>query len=384
MATAVLGHHFYIFGGQTANEGDNEWKQLNDLWCFDLRTLRWTEIVLRGNSQPRKTSSAILCADPVGSTLWLHGGVSEDEDQAGVWCMRLHTPTSGVWEQVHCVSVGPAVSKHTGFVDGNHLYVVGGVSKGTPLGQCWRLNLVTLEWMELGNPPTAVYSAAGCLEPAQRFFVCMGGVGAEAGDVNATRPGIEVLALRKSELTMPVPSSGHAMATNAAASTAVVKALCLAPKWDVFGTLVHQLKTALTNVPFVIRSLLANGSAVLKYDPEDATAAAGNGTVPAPASFRDQTRLAVVAMAAYTSSDRALVRVCVLRGPPTSRRDECVCGCVAVCVAVCVHVCFCRWGNVSSSNWVRVSPTRYLPRRWLLSPTHGRCECCWTTSILSR
>ena len=149
MATAVLGHHFYIFGGQTANEGDNEWKQLNDLWCFDLRTLRWTEIVLRGNSQPRKTSSAILCADPVGSTLWLHGGVSEDEDQAGVWCMRLHTPTSGVWEQVHCVSVGPAVSKHTGFVDGNHLYVVGGVSKGIPLGQFARW----LYHCNLGNHP---------------------------------------------------------------------------------------------------------------------------------------------------------------------------------------------------------------------------------------
>lgn len=345
MATAMLNKCMYVFGGYTGDAEDAEWRVLGDTWVFSFKTKRWTLVHVRGPTRPAKRRHAVMCADETGNCLWLHGGSDGRTDSASLWCLRLHSPTAGVWEEVHCASVGPAVSQHCAFVDNQTLYVVGGQAKGEPTGQAWAMDLIAREWRQIAQPPHSTAAAAGCVDAKHRTFVMVGGAGLPGAKVNALPSDPEALLLQKRVPHLDVPAAGHTMVTCAALAAEVLRSLTHAPAWNKYGTVVHQLGTALATTPSLIKNLRNNASSALSDDAD--TPDADAGTVPTPTSVRDKARLAVAALQVYVPATRPVVRGSRARSPLLPRVHRAVYSRNPCCVSRLGHA----WSRASATAW---------------------------------
>ncbi|MBM3267185.1 MAG: hypothetical protein FJZ01_05990 [Candidatus Sericytochromatia bacterium] len=133
----------YLFGGCASGFGGCP---LNDLWVFDTRSGKWTEMV-GGGDVPKARSSGILVADYYD--LYVHGGAGGGEE-----LLRFDTgrrtwqtlATGGPGQRSEHAATGDFVSSGTLETDGD-LYVFGGTRGGELLADLWvARNLATLPY----------------------------------------------------------------------------------------------------------------------------------------------------------------------------------------------------------------------------------------------
>ncbi|KAH9944185.1 uncharacterized protein BXZ73DRAFT_73766 [Epithele typhae] len=182
-AVTMVGSKFYVFGGQV----DGEF--LNDLWSFDLNSLRtratW-ELVepVEGSPRPPKRTSHICVT--FGDQIILFGGTDCQYHYNDTWSFDTNTRT---WAELTCIGFIPSPREgHSAAIVDDVIYVFGGRGvDGKDLGDLGAFKVSNQRWymfQKMGPAPTP-RSGHAMASMGSRVFV-LGGLGGES--LNPQKP----------------------------------------------------------------------------------------------------------------------------------------------------------------------------------------------------
>eukprot|EP01068_Selenidium_serpulae_P007590 Selendium_serpulae@DN4757_c0_g1_i1.p1 len=131
-AVATLGDKVFIFGGLKS--------YLNDLMLYDPDTCKYSELCADGKVPCPRAGHTLI---PLGDTLVLHGGYTEEKDLADTWIYHVAT---NKWEELECVDT-PQEGRfgHTAIIHEGSMYVYGGFHLKC-IGNLCRLELRSSRW----------------------------------------------------------------------------------------------------------------------------------------------------------------------------------------------------------------------------------------------
>eukprot|EP00026_Physarum_polycephalum_P006373 Phypoly_transcript_06415.p1 GENE.Phypoly_transcript_06415~~Phypoly_transcript_06415.p1 ORF type:complete len:521 (+),score=76.80 Phypoly_transcript_06415:80-1642(+) len=193
-SAVTLGTSLYVFGGFDENA---EFR--NDLFSFNPAKQSWKKISASGKIQGRHSHTAVVH----GEKMYVYGGLNAGQDLGD---LSVYSPTEKSWKEVggtmlfagrwghtaviHSNSMfifggtcknaavadilqfnfenqswstvesvseakPPARRYHTAVVQGDFMYVLGGLANNNNLNDFWRFKLVTREWEQLADAPAA-------------------------------------------------------------------------------------------------------------------------------------------------------------------------------------------------------------------------------------
>lgn len=159
-ASAVIGTRFYIFGG-SVGDNVNRYETVNDFYCCDVATFRWTKLEAK-NAPSNRVGHKMIA---VCGKIYLFGG--------GVWSSQhgwteqynetwLYSPEENEWTEVK-VAVRPPVCTYTYiFSFGTHIAVYGGASitGHSVQKELWLFDTIAQTWDKM--------EVAGEEEPSSR------------------------------------------------------------------------------------------------------------------------------------------------------------------------------------------------------------------------
>ncbi|KAI1789772.1 hypothetical protein LXA43DRAFT_1096023 [Ganoderma leucocontextum] len=182
-AVTMVGSKFYVFGGQV----DGEF--LNDLWSFDLNSLRtkatW-ELVepVEGSPRPPKRTSHICVT--YGETIFLFGGTDCQYHYNDTWAFDTTTKT---WSELTCIGFIPSPREgHSAAMVDDVIYVFGGRGvDGKDLGDLGAFKVSNQRWymFQKMGPAPSPRSGHAMASMGSRVFV-LGGLGGES--LNPQKP----------------------------------------------------------------------------------------------------------------------------------------------------------------------------------------------------
>ncbi|KAJ3550609.1 hypothetical protein NM688_g5034 [Phlebia brevispora] len=182
-AVSMVGSKFYVFGGQV----DGEF--LNDLWAFDLNSLRtkaqWELIEpAEGSPKPAQRTGHICVA--YGEKIILFGGTDCQYHYNDTW---VFDTTTRMWSELNCIGFIPSPREgHAAAIVDDVIYVFGGRGvDGKDLGDLGAFKLSNQRWymfQKMGPAPTA-RSGHAMASNGSRIFV-LGGLGGES--LNPSKP----------------------------------------------------------------------------------------------------------------------------------------------------------------------------------------------------
>ncbi|KAI0706123.1 hypothetical protein BC835DRAFT_1425968 [Cytidiella melzeri] len=180
-AVCMVGSKFYVFGGQVDGEC------LNDLWAFDLNSLRtkamWEKIEpAEGSPRPAQRTGHACVA--FGEKLILFGGTDCQYHYNDTWIFDTNTCT---WSELTCIGFIPSPREgHSAAIVNDVMYIFGGRGvDGKDLGDLGAFKLSTMVHVsEDGSCPTP-RSGHAMASMGSRVFV-LGGIGGETA--NPTKP----------------------------------------------------------------------------------------------------------------------------------------------------------------------------------------------------
>ncbi|XP_020240459.1 acyl-CoA-binding domain-containing protein 4 isoform X2 [Cajanus cajan] len=151
-ATLVGDQRLVIFGG--SGEGDANY--LNDLHILDLRTMRWTSPLVKGDLPvPRDSHSTVA----VGNKLIVYGGDCGDQYQGDVHVFDMDTMT---WSRLKIQGSSPGIrAGHAATSIGTKVYIIGGVGDKRYYNDAWVFDICTCSWTQLdvrGQAPQGRFS----------------------------------------------------------------------------------------------------------------------------------------------------------------------------------------------------------------------------------
>ncbi|KAI0080361.1 hypothetical protein K474DRAFT_1658082 [Panus rudis PR-1116 ss-1] len=182
-AVCMVGSKFYVFGGQV----DGEF--LNDLWSFDLNTLRtkaaW-ELVEPAAGSPKPAQRTGHVCISYGEKIILFGGTDCQYHYNDTWVFDTNT---GVWAELNCIGFIPSPREgHSAAMVDDVMYVFGGRGvDGKDLGDLGAFKLSNQRWymfQKMGPAPSA-RSGHAMASMGSRVFV-LGGLGGES--LNPAKP----------------------------------------------------------------------------------------------------------------------------------------------------------------------------------------------------
>ncbi len=174
-------HMITIFGGWHYDPGENSFTMYDDTWQGDLNTNSWQEIETDVHPSAR-ASHAIL--DSVNNRILLFGGVAYTENNVypynDLWQFDLD---SLKWRQLFPTGNLPESSGDGLILDpiGNRVLFFGGESIDPPyytLNETWALELDGLQWIKLattGTPPTGRVGHGTIYDPAAHRMIIFSG-----------------------------------------------------------------------------------------------------------------------------------------------------------------------------------------------------------------
>ncbi|TBU34681.1 hypothetical protein BD311DRAFT_746594 [Dichomitus squalens] len=182
-AVTMVGSKFYVFGGQV----DGEF--LNDLWSFDLNSLRtkatW-ELVepVEGSPRPPKRTSHICVT--YGEKIILFGGTDCQYHYNDTWAFDTNTKT---WTELTCIGFIPSPREgHSAAMVDDVVYVFGGRGvDGKDLGDLGAFKVSNQRWymFQKMGPAPSPRSGHAMASMGSRVFV-LGGLGGES--LNPQKP----------------------------------------------------------------------------------------------------------------------------------------------------------------------------------------------------
>ncbi|KAL4241731.1 hypothetical protein ABKN59_000783 [Abortiporus biennis] len=182
-AVTMVGSKFYMFGGQV----DGEF--LNDLWAFDLNSLRskamW-ELVEPAEGSPKPAQRTGHICVTYGEKIVLFGGTDCQYHYNDTWVFDTNTR---VWTELNCIGFIPSPREgHAAALVDDVIYVFGGRGvDGKDLGDLGAFKLSNQRWymfQKMGPAPSA-RSGHAMASMGTRVFV-LGGLGGES--INLAKP----------------------------------------------------------------------------------------------------------------------------------------------------------------------------------------------------
>ncbi|KAG4394763.1 hypothetical protein AAZX31_20G086000 [Glycine max] len=175
-ATLVGDERLVIFGG--SGEGDANY--LNDLHVLDLRTMRWTSPVVKGDLPVPRDSHSTLAT---GNKLIVYGGDCGDQYQGDVNVLDMDTMT---WSRLKIQGSSPGVrAGHAAVSIGTKVYIIGGVGDKRYYNDIWVFDICTCSWTQLdirGQQPQGRFSHTAVV--ADMDVAIYGGCGEDERPLN--------------------------------------------------------------------------------------------------------------------------------------------------------------------------------------------------------
>ncbi|GJE87566.1 hypothetical protein PsYK624_036490 [Phanerochaete sordida] len=182
-AVTMVGSKFYMFGGQV----DGEF--LNDLWAFDLNSLRtkamWEPVEPAEGSPKPAHRTGHICVS-YGEKIILFGGTDCQYHYNDTWIFDTNTR---MWSELTCIGFIPSPREgHAAAVVDDVVYIFGGRGvDGKDLGDLGAFKLSNQRWymfQKMGPAPNA-RSGHAMASMGSRVFV-LGGLGGES--LNPAKP----------------------------------------------------------------------------------------------------------------------------------------------------------------------------------------------------
>ncbi|KAI0756785.1 hypothetical protein C8Q80DRAFT_1130480 [Daedaleopsis nitida] len=182
-AVTMVGSRFFVFGGQV----DGEF--LNDLWSFDLNSLRtkaaW-ELVEPAEGSPRPPKRTSHVCVTFGEKIILFGGTDCQYHYNDTWVFDTNTKT---WSELTCIGFIPSPREgHSAAMVDDVVYVFGGRGvDGKDLGDLGAFKVTNQRWymFQKMGPAPSPRSGHAMASMGSRVFV-LGGLGGES--LNPQKP----------------------------------------------------------------------------------------------------------------------------------------------------------------------------------------------------
>ncbi|KAI0095103.1 hypothetical protein BDY19DRAFT_879808 [Irpex rosettiformis] len=182
-AVCMVGSKFFVFGGQVDGEC------LNDLWAFDLNSLRtkamWEKIELAEGSLRPAQRTGHVCVS-YGEKIIIFGGTDCQYHYNDTW---VFDTTTNTWSELTCIGFTPSPREgHAAALVDDVVYVFGGRGvDGKDLGDLGAFKLSNQRWymFQKMGPAPSPRSGHAMASMGSRVFV-LGGIGGESA--NPSKP----------------------------------------------------------------------------------------------------------------------------------------------------------------------------------------------------
>lgn len=247
-ASALVSNVLIVWGGDTKTDGKarpND--KLDDgLYLLNLVSREWTRVGVQGPSPVGRYGHAVTM---VGSKLFVFGGQVDGQFLNDLWAFDLNSLRSKATWELYEPTSGPKPAHRTGHVCityGDRVLVFGGTDGQYHYNDTWEFNLATRRWTELQcigyTPAPREGHAAALVDDVMYVFGGRGVDGKDLGDLAAFKITNNRWFMFQNMGPSPSGRSGHAMASMGT-RVFVLGGESYAPSKPEDSTLIHVLDT---------------------------------------------------------------------------------------------------------------------------------------------